>query len=185
MHLNLADNHSDHSREVQDFRYSVNLFIFWTTNLGFEWFGGRRCAPSLQGVLQVYRLVTEDSVEACLVDSPAIRLLPDSVFMTTSPASATTTQLLSARHCESTSRVQPNVVQELVTRLRKRALWRQQKRLAVVTDALIQVNWPDEDDELEDLDEGMTDDDSDTASLFQTREPLAESMVCCKDVIRV
>ncbi|VDD75587.1 unnamed protein product [Mesocestoides corti] len=122
--------------------------------------------------LRVYRLVTEaetgDSIEARLVDSPAVRLLPDSVFTTSSPASAAANSATSRRRPQPHSRVQPNIVQELVSCLRRRALWRKQG---------VTTRGPPLAPSESDLDEMTADDESDTASLFHNREPLDEALL--------
>lgn len=132
--------------------------------------------------LPVYRLVTEavtaDSIEARLVNSPAVRLLPDSVFMTASPvannpSSATATSQKPRRPPQPPrSRVQPNVVQELVVRLRRAAVWR--RNGSGVLHSLPPFSVMESSDF-----EGETtaDDESDTASLFHNREPLDEPLV--------
>nr|VZI28316.1 unnamed protein product [Spirometra erinaceieuropaei] len=151
-------------------------------------------------LLQVYRLVTEadtrGSIEACLSETAAVRLLPGSVFMTASPATAARAAAASAsaiaRRSQLLARVQPNVVQELLTRLHRRAVRGSKSTVARapplsgvrVLDSygVRQLKEEEEDEELdaeeeEEEEEDECEDDSDSPSLFQNREPLSEPLL--------
>lgn len=153
-----------------------------------------RYSEPLPPLLQAYRLVTEwesgDSVEARLVKSTAIQLLPDSVFMTASPPAASAAFASTARSRGAvaalpllpppSSRVQPNVVQQLVSCLRRRALWRSKVALPPSQSHVSSTTpMPPLDSDGEEEEEATTtqDEESDNASLFHKREPIQKDLV--------
>ena len=147
---------------------------------------GSRCAPL--PLLHVYRLVTEwetgDSIEARLVKSPAVHLLPDSVFMTSANvATRSRSGILLTPLPPPSSRVQPNVVQHLVAYLRRRALWRSGK-MVLKSSQITNISPTAEFDRMEiDEEEDATttqEEESDNASLFQNRELIQKHLVSGK-----
>ncbi|VDM33651.1 unnamed protein product [Hydatigera taeniaeformis] len=153
-----------------------------------------RCNESLPPLLQAYRLVTEwdsgDSVEARLVKSTAIQLLPDSVFMTASPPAASAAFASTGRSRSAvalplippSSRVQPNVVRQLVSCLRRRALWRSKTALPPLQSQVssnTSMPPPLDSDGVEEEEEATTtqDDESDNASLFHKRAPIQKDLL--------
>ncbi|KAM7540007.1 hypothetical protein Aperf_G00000031891 [Anoplocephala perfoliata] len=149
-------------------------------------------AHSMPHRLQVYRLITEwdsgESIEARLLKSSAIHLLPDSVFKTAAGAStpadvsavnsavrsrisaASANVLPSSLTSSTSSRVQPNVVKKLFSKLRRRAHWRTSEK----SEALPMPSMDSDEGE----DEVTTqDEESDNSSLFHNREPVQKQML--------
>ncbi|VDO00181.1 unnamed protein product [Rodentolepis nana] len=144
--------------------------------------------------LPVYRLVSEwdsgESMEARLLNSSAIHLLPDSVFKTVANTSSNsfdadvtigsrsrlsaTSGIVSPLASSTSSRVQPNVVKELFFKLRRRAQWR-----AAGGEASTGIPMPSMESDGGEEEVTTQDEESDNASLFHNREPVQKQMVRC------
>ncbi|VDL19810.1 unnamed protein product [Hymenolepis diminuta] len=142
--------------------------------------------------LPVYRIVSEwdsgESIEARLLKSSVIHLLPDSVFKTVANTSTTSFEvdaavgtrsrlsaasaIVSPLNSSTMSRVQPNVVKELFFKLRRRAQWR-----AAGGETSTGMPMPSMESDGGEEEVTTQDEESDNASLFHNREPVQKQML--------